>query len=1179
MDLHVKEIFMRIKLLMLIITTTCVYGFAAEGYAQKITLSVRNQTLEAVLREIRLQSGFNFVSDPALLKQAKPVTLQVRQEELETVLEKCFADQPFTYSISKEDKAIALKEKGMVDKVKDFFGTGGRATDEERGAPSQDGKTITGRVIDSLGTPLANATIRVKGTSRATFTNKNGEFTLRGLDPTATLQISFLGFTTREITASGIIGSIILYRATSELEEAEVMVNTGYQTIPKERSTGSFSQVDNKLFNQQVSTDILSRLPAVANGVYGTNSLNQPNQILIRGLSTINGPTAPLIILDNFPYEGDLKNLNPNTVESVTILKDAAAASIWGTKAGNGVIVITTKKAHYGQKPKLEFNSNFSSTGKPQLDKAQVMSSKDFIDVEKFLFSQKFYDGQERDTYNRPALSPVVELLIKARDGLISQDDANSQIDAMAAHDVRDDFEKYVYRNSANQQYALTLSGGNKSIAYLFSGGFDKDIDNLSADYNRINFHSQNTFNPTEKLNISLGLTYTQSKTYSGKQGYGSISQGSYAIPPYSSLIDDNGKPAAIAQLRQPFIDTIGGGKLLDWNYYPLSDYKYVHNNGNIQDIVGNIGATYQINRWLAADVKYQYEKQNSVNNNLNDLNSYAARNPINSYSVIGNDGNVTYAIPKGAILNLTNGTLEAYDLRGQLNLNKTFGRHEINAIAGSEVREAKQYSNSGIIYGYDPDLLTSGLVDYVNPHRNIINGASGNFSQNNNFTSTTNRFVSFYANAAYTYMGHYTVSLSGRRDASNLFGVSTNDKWTPLWSSGLSWLLSDESFYHSRILPYLKLRATFGFSGNVDQNRSALTTIQYSNATTTNTDGPASIIRNIANPELRWEKVQMLNLGLDFRLLSNILTGSIDYYQKKGVDLYGTVPIDYTAGIRSSTVTRNVASMSGKGMDINVNANIFQQTFKWTAMLNLSLNKDKIVSYYLPVTMASQFVSNAGARVTGLEGKPVHAIFSYKYAGLDADGNPQGYLNGTLSEDYRNIQRQTTLEGLVYNGPVLPTTFGSLGNTFSYGPVSLTFQLTYKVGNYFKRRSISYSDLFSSYSSTHADFEKRWQKPGDELTTNIPSMIYPVDQNRDAFYAGSDYLVSKGDNIRLQFVNLSFTILRGENRLLPFSSVSIYANASDLGIIWKADKQVVDPDYQSYPLSKTCAIGLRGNF
>lgn len=1024
---------------------------------------------------------------------------------------------------------------------------------------------ISGRVITANdSTPIEGGSISLQGTKLTVSTNEKGDFTIQSVGgSTAVLLVNHVGYETTRVTVNvpqREVLTISLTASTHLLDEVEV-VSTGYQKIPKERATGSFSTVSNELFNQQVGTDILSRLPAIANSMVMDNGRPGAPQMMVRGLSTISGPKDPLIVIDNFPYDGDITNINPNIVENITILKDASASSIWGARAANGVIVITTKTGNFNRPISLDFNSNVTIGAKPDLGYIRQMSSNDFIDVEQELFSRNFYNSQINST-SRPVISPVVDLLNKAGLGEITEAEAQQQIDALRTIDVRDQFNQYVYKPSVNQQYFLNAQGGADKFSWTSSVGYDHNKSDLGNTYQRINLRFRNTYRPIEQLSLITGLLYTQNKNQSGRLGYNAVSMKAGNFVPYMQMVDNNGNPLPVAkELNQSYISNFGDGKLLDWNYYPLTDWQYQTANSNGSDILATASLDYRIIKGLHAIVNYQYERQFGLTTNLADENSYMARDYINRFSQIVNE-NVIYIVPNGGILDKSNNTLNTNNLRGQLNFDNTFGKHNITALLGSEVRSAHTQSHQERFYGYDPNTLTTGNVDYTKTYPSIINGG-GSFVQRGQYLGDkTTRFISYFANGAYTFDDRYIFSVSARRDASNLFGLKTNDQWNPFWSAGLTWKLSNEKFYNLDFLPYLNLRTTYGFSGNVDPAMVAVNTIRFTPATSVYTGAPMANFNNYYNPQLRWETSKMFNLAVDFRLKNNRLSGSIEHYRKNGENLFGAAPLDYTTGIPPST-TRNVASMKGSGWDIQLNSVNIDRSFKWSTTLNFSLYEDQIVEYLITRTASSGYISLGAPPISGIEGHPVYAMYAYKWAGLDPNtGEAQGYLDGEVSKNYQSIMGTgTQVDDLEYFGSTIPTKFGSLINAVSYKNISLQVGISFKAGYWFRRSSINYTTLFNSWIG-HSDYAHRWQKPGDELNTDVPVNPYTTNTQRDAFYNGSAVLVEKGDHIRLQYVNIAYDLASALNTQRVIKGLQIYFNASNLGLLWKANKSDIDPDF-----------------
>ena len=1135
-----------------------------------LTMTLSNAPLEKAFVIIKQQTPYRVIYDNSLMKKAKPVTITVNKEPLPSVLALLFRNQPFDYRII--EQAIILtpqvQKQAVIQNQTNLL------------PPPEKDTLITGIVMaDSSLMPLSGATIQLKGRNVSVTTDNTGKFSISIPESGGTLIVTYVGYSTLSVRVgknSQAPLNVYMTAIPKEMDEVTI-VSTGYESLPKERATGSFSTISQKRFNEQVSTNILDRLPAVANGL-SLDRRTSADGLMIRGISSIQGPTEPLIILDNFPFEGDIQGINPNDIESITILKDAAAASIWGTKAGNGVIVITTKKAKLNQPLLISFNANTTIIEKPDLYYAKQISSADFIEVEKFLFDKQ-YRFSDTANLGRPAFSPVYEILFKKRNGLISEAEANAQLQLFAQNDIRDEFSKYMYQTAVNQQYAVNIQGGSDKSSWITSLGYDKNRSNTNEKYERINFRIENMFRPVSSLSITAGAYYTYNSFRSGRSAYGSIST-DRGLPPYTKFADENGKALPLFNLRESYLDTAGVGKLLDWRLYPLDDFKHTTSNNSVQNILAKLGVNYRVSRGLFVDVLYQYERQQGDLKTLYDVNSYYVRDLINRFSEINySTGQITYNVPVGSILDLSNELLQSHNFRAQLNYDNSWGKHSITSIAGAHVRQRKIDRNSYRSYGYDQDVLSSGLVDITTPYPTFVDGSLSFIPDigGNPFYQTINRFISFYGYLAYSYDKRYSLTVSGRRDGSNLFGAKTNDKWKPLWSTGISWDIHQEQFYKSSLIPYLRLRATYGYSGNVDQAKTALTVFYYQ-SNSPYTLSPMGSILSFGNSELRWEQVRMINTGLDFRLKDNRLSGSIELYFKKGKDLFGTDLLDYTGGAGSSII-KNVASMKGYGLDIELNSiNITSKSVSWRTDINLSINKDKVVDYYLPNKQGSNFV--ARNIPSGLEGKPVFSIFSYKWAGLDPlNGDPLGYMNGSPSNNYVALTgSQTQVTDLFYHGPALPVLFGSLGNNVSIRKLSLAFRFTYKFGHYFRRESIRYFGLFGG-AKGHSDYSERWQKPGDELQTFIPSMPYPAVSRRDDFFTGSEVLVSKADHIRFQYLTLNYDIK--QSWIKGFKNAQVYFSANNIGIVWRANKEGIDPDYPNatIPPAKSYSIGIRAGF
>lgn len=1045
---------------------------------------------------------------------------------------------------------------------------------------------IRGKVISALTKePLPGATIKQKITGSSMTTSEDGKFILNLSGSDRTISVSYIGYQTRDITViSGQESDLIIELEPFYANLQEVIVSTGYEQLPAERATGSFTLIPNDVINRTAGTDILNRLRGVTNSLLFDERVPSNPQLSIRGLGTIYGERKPLIVINNFPYEGDIANINPNDVENITILKDAASASIWGVRAANGVIVITTKSGRLNQPMKVAASSNVSLAPKPDLFYLPLLSSPEFIEVEKFLFDKGFYKSMETNT-NRPPLSPVVELLIAKRDNLISASQAEAGISALASQDIRNDFDRYVYKPGINLQQALNISGGSDRTSYYISAGYDRNKDNTEAAYNRISLRSDNTFSVTKKLKLNAGLSYIMSSTATatGKPGFGSINPGggkSFYYP-YARLVDDDGNPAVLVKdYRRSYAESSVKSGLLNWEYVPLLESEHNTNSTSRSDILLNVNGTYAIISDLSAQLQYQYENTSGRSSSLQDLNSYAARDLINRFTQVGTGGTLSFPVPRGGILDESSDRLFSHGFRSQLNYNKSWSKNSLTALAGAEVRELKQSGNGFRTYGYNASGLTSIPVDYTSTYPLYYNnGITSIIPATGTFDDKINRYTSFFANTSYIFGNKYIISASARKDASNLFGVSSNQKGVPLWSGGLAWNLHNENFFTNDLLPYLKLRLTYGFNGNLDRTITAVTTVSQNSNNLNNL--PYARIRTYPNEELRWERVVTFNAGADFRFKNERISGSLEYYRKKGIDLIGDQPIDPTVGLVKGTIRRNIADMLTQGIDLQLSAKVLNKEFNWQTDIIFNYNRNILTGYENAGTSASAYL-NAGLSVLPVVGRPLYSIYTYRWAGLNPlNGDPQGIVDGKVTSNYSAITTKTTLNDLVFHGSALPVVFGSFGNTFSYKGISLFINFTAKMGHYFQRRSISYGNLYNKWNG-HPDYSMRWQKPGDEKFTSVPSMVYPAVARRDDFYASSAVLVEKADHIRLQDVNLSYRFDNTAWKRLPMNNLELFANLRNAGIVWRANKQNLDPDYFSsnlLPSSHSLSFGARINF
>lgn len=1043
--------------------------------------------------------------------------------------------------------------------------------------------TISGKVIDSAtGEELPGALLKIDNTSIATVTNEKGEFNLSHIEGEFKIICSYLGFKTAEFKIIFPSNEPIIIRLSPEglsLSAVEI-VSTGYQEIPKERATGSFVQLDKELVRRRITPNFLDRLEDITPGLTFNRGGNDP--ISIRGRNTLFANNSPLVVIDNFPYDGPLENINPNDIETITVLRDAAAASIWGAQAGNGVIVITTKTGGFNSPIRVDITSNYSFTDRPDAFYPRLMGSNQYIEIEKGLFQRGFYNATENSLARAP-LSPVIETLIDLREGRITQAQADERINNFAGHDIRNEFNKYMYRPRVHQQHAITISGGSQNSRYSIGAGFDQSISELVGNDNdriTMSFKNENKF-LNEKLLLNTSIYLVKSNLTNNSINPATLTMqatGAERLFPYAKLRNDQGDNLPITyEYRENFVLQAEQQGLLNWQFNPLQEIELRNNTTDALDLRLNLGLDYKVNKDLTIAFAYQFWQNESLREQLNPLESYFTRNLINRFTQVGSQG-LSFPIPKGDIIDRFQNRSYSHQLRTVARYNKTWNNYnQINAIVGAEIRDLQSEGYSNRFFGFNRNTGATSLVDPISffnlyhfPSQvsriPVTEGISGNVE----------RFISYYANVGYTYKNKYLLSASARKDASNIFGVDTNLRGVPLWSLGAGWIISGENFYTSGALPFLKLRFTQGYNGNVDRSLSAQTTAQIFGDSFL-TGRPFARIQNPPNPTLRWERIGITNIALDFETKNTRVSGTVEYYNKNGIDLIGQAPFAPSSGV--SVFRGNIASTNTKGMDLNLQSQNIRGDFNWTSNFILSLLKEKVTDYEIIAT-PSQYLTfgAAGAIPYPLEGRPLYAVYAMPWAGLNPDnGNPMGLLDGEPSENYAAIFANTSADDLIYFGPARPTFFGAVRNTLSYKDLSLSFTFSFRGGHYYRRESIIYGS--NRGLGGHEDYNLRWQQPGDELISQVPSVPELTNANRDNLYRFSEHLIERGDHVRFRDIRLGYQINKTSFPRLPVQHAEVFFYGDNLGILWKASDDPLDPDFRNLNPLKNFSFGLNLSF
>ena len=1156
---------MRLTTLMLI---TVILQVSAVSSAQTVTLSEKKAPLQVVFEKIRSQTGYDFLISKAILKKSKPVSIRVTNTSLTAVLDNLMAGQELVYLIKSKTIVVIEKEPSFLDKLIDFV----KSAD------------IHGRVLDDKGQPMAGATVRVKGSELKTTTNQNGEFYLAQVAENAVLQISYIGYAEQEIPLKGraLPLTINMQIYNSELEEVSIAFSTGYQNIPRDRATGSFDVISEKDIAKKVAPNLLERLEGSAAGLLVNVGIpdrsltkNRDN-FTIRGTSTINSEKKPLIVLDGFPTELDLVNINPENIQTITILKDAAAASIWGVRAANGVIVITSKKGTFSEQPRVNFSSNFTFTGRPRLDYRPVLNAAEYLDLERELVDKNILPPAASPlVLYPPPLSTGADLYLKLKKGIISKQQYDSEVERLGRIDVNDQYQKYLLQSPFAQQYNISVTGGSIITRNYLSASYSDEYPNSRGDYGRrtgINFSNETKI--TKKLSFSAETFVTLLQQKNNGVGLKANQPGTNTLLPYDQLVDDNGRGVNFSYRAKPLtLDSLENETFLPWKYNYLDELANADNTNGSLAYRLNAGLNYRFVPAISADIRYMTERSYDKTRNYYNPESYTARNLVNSYTAI--DTHIK-GIPTGGILDLMDAQQNNYSLRGQLNLSPNFGQHHrVDGIIGVEFRETVLSGHGNRAYGYDDRLLSSTPVNYEKQYKTPDGNRIVPYIQTVN--SRIDRYASLFGNFTYTYKTRYSLSGSFRKDDSNLFGASKEFRSVPLWSAGGMWRINDEDFLKNvSWIDKLNLRATVGYNGNVNKETSPYLIIQQGGSNATN-GSPYANIFNPANPQLRWEKVRTYNLGADFSIFRDRLSGSADAYWKKSTDLLGRVETNPTYGFTSLLV--NQLQMKSRGIDLTLTGKLINAgEFNWILSGNIAYNLNRVTEAYFQQESTTYYTSG-----NPIQGQSLGSLYTYRYAGLNANGNPMIY-NGKGEKVLADLPTfdETDVKSLAFQGNTTPPYFGGMSNALVYKNFELYALFTFKAGHKFIRSSEEQLYSINYTRIAYADLANRWRAPGDELKTDVPA-IDPM--HTETFrYNNSDNFVENATYVRLRDVTLTYKLPLKKLKRNAFQTFDLSFTGRNLAL-WTANKQGIDPDYLTdlsssvLPPSKAFVVSIRAGF
>lgn len=1129
--------------LLLVFLAWPMFGLAKISYeAEKITANYKKISLSQLFWEVQKNTDFVFVYSTEDLNYTTSKEINIRNASIEDFMDAVLQDTHLTYTIKDNVVVIKKAEKAKTVTVSQ------RNKQPNVQVPStvQQARIVTGVVENMFGEPLPGAFVVEHGTTNVVVADVDGKFSIELTEEPAALVVSFVGYMRYEQEVS----TASYYRIVleQEIKKLEEVVITGYQTLSKERVTGSFVVVSNEQMDKQVGDrSLMEKFRGLIPGLLVSSGDN----INIRGKSSLYANQSPIIVVDGFPIESSLSSINPNDVESITVLRDAAAASIWGVRASNGVIIVTTKSRQTARDAQIEFSSSLRISDMPNVASLRLANSEQYIDYELETLNKNWVDFSKPDE----GFSKVAEIFKKAKNNEITQVQAEQLYDQLRANDSRSQKDLF-FRKSLVQQYNISVSKSSGTNTFYSSVNLvDNKSSSIGSESTYMRFLLKNTTQLLPGITFSTSVSGLFSKGRSnGVSAYDFMTQ-----IPYEMFTDASGNYLP-RNICLPGFSLARNKELMGMGYYDwTSNLKQDMDNKDFNSTLFspriNLGLNIKIIEGLTFDSKFQYELNSSGNDNFYNENTQTVRHLVNMYTIIRN-GEPVYQIPRGSIYDLSESSQKSWYVRNQLTFVRSFGdgKHKMNAIAGTEVNSSKYNYRTDRYHNYNKEKLTYTLIDEDTYSRSLATYTGGSSYYTNSrsaFSEVENRYLSYYANASYTFADKYSVSASARIDESNLFGAHTNDRKTPLYSFGASWDITKESFFHVSSINYLRLRATSGTNGNIDKKTSK--ELIAKTGTSSYTQEGTLIIEYPKNDKLRWETTRIHNVGLDFSAFNNRLSFNVDYYFRKSYDLLGQVPSDPTTGFVS--VYKNTAEVENTGVDLMINGDIFRGDFTWNSGLNFSFNKNKVTKVFTPIQSVDTYLR--GGMGNEIEGLPIDYMYSYQWAGLSAEGEPRIYDD---KGEYVSWQESDLnhIEWLTYSGSTSPRYYGSLINTFSYKGFTLFAVITYKMG-YVMRLPTAWIGAFGG--GVMADVDKRWRVPGDEDKVYLPK-VYDSSVSkyeRKEFVAKSDLRVQSAANIRFSTVSLTYNFpQQWLGRYIKGAQVML--QASDLGF-WAKNSENYDPE------------------
>ncbi|WP_329903862.1 SusC/RagA family TonB-linked outer membrane protein [Porphyromonas pogonae] len=1099
---------------------------------QKISFKCDNVTVKEALEKFKTVSGYSIWFKSGDLDLKKRISISQKNASIHEILKYILENQKVHYIV--EDKSIRI---------------------EKITPQSKDKRTIKGRVTDANdGSSLINCSVRIKGArTNCVVTDFDGNYSIEA-SSSDILVFSYIGYDTQEVAVGKKDECNV--KLSNKAVNLDAVVVTGYQKLNKFNVTGSVSTMSVK----DIAVKSSSGLNGILEGKIPGLSVYK-NKLLIRGGASLSAGTEPLIIVDDFEVKEIPQNMD--LIENITVLRDASATAIWGSRAANGVIVITTKKGRKNDF-KITLNSNISIDSRPDLKDLHRASSSDMVaydqDCDKLKYIMKeIYDG------SIAGYTQSIGTILKFKNGQITEKEMQDRLHMLSQIDNKKQLSDLFLRNALAHNHLLSISGGTDKVEYYVGGTYSDKVSSYIGDYAKhFSINSRASYNITDWFKLRSDIYLTSSRN---KIGYSELSDKLYQMSPFQLVKNEDG---SLIQDYSSFNEEFAKD-MVSKGYYSqgsnlIQETNLANNKESGFSYKIRLGSDFKILQGLTATLDYQYERGESNNKSISDEQSNYTRTLINSMTELVDDRTLQYHLPKGNILDGSDAKWSSWVFKAGANFVRNFGdegKHYINAVGGVELRSFQKNTFSYRRFGYDDQLLSWKPFDQIKASRGILwlNGSLNIYdvSLAEPFRESTNKEMSQYMSCTYTYDNRYTLSGSLRIDESNLFGVSRKYRRNPIWALGTNWHISNESFFNSSLISNLMLRLSYGLTGNFDRG---LKTTPMMTARRIYMSSIGEYITRIVtppNPSLRWERTRAINTSLDLGLWDR-LNMTFTYYNNYSYDLLGNSTLDPTTGYEEAFV--NAADMTNHGLEFTLDADLLRlNNFTWSANWVLSYNKNKIKNNN--VYDEAPMLNRPKGTVRFVENYPREAIWSYRWAGLDAKGNPQVFYKGKDGQQQKtNRLDNLSVDDLEFSGTYQPRYSGGFSSSIKYKNFTASVMFLYNFGHVFR---VEYPSMnpYSGSSVVSEFVARRWRKPGDENITDIPGI--PLDWanftlNREDLAIFSSNSIRKGGMIRLRDITFDYQLPDNFLKRTPFKRVELSARFSNLWL-WTQNKEHYDPE------------------